>query len=131
MSDNMKYELKRIGVWSAIKIGFFMWGLLGFLSGIYVALMMPVLLRMAGALGTMSGDMDGFGPIALFILPILYSIISVAVGTILTIILTAFFNLICSFLGGIEMELKEEAIQPLELPKSTDGTLQRGEDISD
>ena len=131
MNNTMKYELKRIGVWSAIKVGVFLWGLIGFLSGIYVALMMPLLIDMMDGLGSMSGGMQDFGPIMLFVLPIMYSIIAVVLGTILTIILTSFFNLLCRLFGGIELELKEEAIQPLNLPESFNGSLQRDEDIPD
>jgi len=127
----MKFELKRISVWSTIKIGFFLWGLIGFLAGIYTALMLPFISSMMGSLGSTMGGMDDLGVIALFLFPIMYSIMAAVMGTILTIILTGFFNLLCRFLGGIELELESESIQPLELPESFNESVQRDEDISD
>lgn len=127
----MKFELKRIGVWSAIKVSFFIWGMLGFIGGIYMALMMPVLINMMGSLGTMPPDMQDIGPFALFFLPIMYSLMAAVFGTVLTAILTGFFNLICRLLGGIELDLESETIQPLDLPVSESEPIQRGEDISD
>ena len=112
----MKYELKRIGVWSTIKVGFLIWGLIGFLFGIYMALMMPMLISILGSLGTFPGDADALGPVALIFLPFMYSFMAAVGGTILTTIVAGFYNLICRLIGGIELDLEGDLIQPLDVP---------------
>jgi hypothetical protein len=111
----MKYELRRIGVWSAIKIGFLVWGLLGFLFGIYIALMMPVLITMLESLGTFPGGMGASSAVALVLLPFMYSFLSAVVGTILTAIVAGFYNLMSRLTGGVEIDLDGEQIHQLEI----------------
>ncbi len=109
----MKYELKRIGTWSAIKIGFLIWGLLGFLFGIYMALMMPLFLEMLGSLGGSPFDGEALTPIALIFLPFLYSIIGAVIGMITTAIVVGFYNLISRLIGGIEINIEADVMHPL------------------
>ncbi len=111
----MKYEIKRIGVWSTIKVGFLIWGLIGFLFGIYMALMMPMLISILGSLGTFPGDADALAPVALIFLPFMYSFMAAVGGTIITAIVAGFYNLICRLIGGIELDLEGELIQPLDI----------------
>lgn len=111
----MKYEIKRIGVWSTIKVGFLIWGLIGFLFGIYMALMMPMLISMLGSLGPFPGDMDALTPVALIFLPFMYSFMAAVGGTIITVIVAGFYNLICRLIGGIELDLEGEMIHPLDI----------------
>ena len=123
----MKYELKRIGTWSAIKIGFLIWGLLGFLAGIYMALMMPVLLSMLGSFGGFPGDLDAFTPVVLVFLPFMYSIMSAVIGTVLTAIVVAFYNLISRLTGGIEVDLNSDMLHPLDISGQSPPHVQDGE----
>lgn len=111
----MKYELKRIRVWSAIKVGFFVWGLIGFLGGLYMAMMMPFVMQFMESFGPMADGMDSFGPVALIFLPILYSIMAAVMGTVITAIVAGFYNLIASLLGGIEVSLEGEMLHPLDI----------------
>jgi hypothetical protein len=112
----MKYEIKRIGVWSTIKVGFLIWGLIGFIFGVYMALMMPMLISFLGSLGTFPGDTDALGSVALIFLPFMYSFMAAVGGTIITAIVAGFYNLICRLIGGIELDLEGELMQPLEIP---------------
>jgi len=123
----MKYELKRIGIWSAIKIGFLIWGLLGFLFGIYMALMMPVLITMLGSLGTFPGDLDAVTPVALIFLPFMYSFMSAVVGSILSAIVAGFYNLISRLMGGIEVDLEGDTIHPLSISEERQQQVQDDE----
>jgi len=111
----MKYELKRIRVWSAIKVGFFIWGLIGFLGGLYMAMMMPILMKFMEAFGPMSEDFGAVGPLALIFLPILYSLMAAVAGTVLTAIVAGFYNLISSIMGGLEVSLEGEMLHPLDI----------------
>lgn len=117
----MIYEIKRIRIWSVVKTGFFVWGLIGFLFGLYAAAMMPILFEMMGSLGPFSSSFEGLSPLMLIFLPIFYSIMLAVVGTLITALSVGFFNLIASLLGGIEIDLKGDAIQPLEIPAEPPG----------
>jgi len=123
----MKYELKRIGIWSTIKIGFLVWGLFGFLSGIYIALMMPILMKMVGSIGVFPGDMEAFTPFMFIFLPFMYSIMGAVIGTIGTIIVVGFYNLVSRLTGGIEINLEGDSIHPLDLPKEPPPPISEGE----
>jgi hypothetical protein len=49
----------------------------------------------------------------------MYSIMAAVFGTIMTVIVVGFYNLICKLTGGIELELKGEQIEPLDIPKQS------------
>ncbi len=115
----MKYEIKKINVWSSVKTGFFIWGMLGFVFGIYMALMMPAFLKMMESIGPFGGEFGSLTPIALIFLPIMYSLIGAVVGTITTAIAVGFYNLISSLLGGISIEMSGEQIHPLNISPPT------------
>jgi hypothetical protein len=112
------FVLRKIGVWSAVKTGFFVWGFIGFIAGLYVAMMMPVLIKVMESFGGLGSDLGAIGPIAFIFMPILYSIISAVTGTILTALVAGFYNLIASFLGGVIVELDGDAIAPIDLGKA-------------
>ncbi len=111
----MKYEIKSIKIWSVIKIGFFIWGLLGFISGLYIAVMAPVLLQLMDSMGGFAGASAGFGAIGFILFPIVYGILGSVFGTVLTVVLAGFYNLLASLFGGLELNLKEEQLKPLNL----------------
>jgi len=124
----MKYEIKSIRIWSVVKIGFFVWGLLGFLSGLYMAVMAPLLMSMMETMGSFPGGMSDLGPIAFVLFPIVYGIMGSVFGTVLTVIIAGFYNLLASIFGGLELSLKEEQIKPIDIqfpdnpPRVTDST---------
>ncbi len=120
----MKYEIKKISVWSCVKTGFFIWGMLGFLMGIYMALMMPMFMKMLDSFGPLGSEFGSMTPIALIFLPIMYSLIGAVAGTITTAIAVGFYNLVSSLLGGVSIEIEGELIHPLDItppssPKDT------------
>jgi hypothetical protein len=111
----MKLEIKRIRIWSAVKTGFFVSGMLGFLFGVYVALMMPALLRMVDGLGPLAGEIGSITPVALIFMPIFYSIAGAVVGTCTIAVVAGFYNLISALIGGLSIELDGDPLNPLEV----------------
>lgn len=107
----MKFELKSISVWSAIKVGFFLNLVLGFVMGLVLALFMaPIMAIMSSVAPTdVYGGTDFSGMsigILLIILPISYALIGAVLGTIMFAIGAAVYNLIARIMGGFEMKLE-------------------------
>ena len=103
----MKYELKSIGVWAFTKVAFFVNVVLGFLAGIFYALMMIPLLVLPQAGGPFGGyggfDFDGMSiGVLLIVLPILFSMGFGVFYTIGCIILVLVYNLFAKLVGGME-----------------------------
>ena len=105
----MKYELKRISVWSVIKITFVLNLFLGFLFGLFYAFI--VLLITALPMSMMGEDSAGIFPalagVAAFVLPFLFAFFFAVVYTIVAAIMTFAYNLVAKLTGGVEWELKE------------------------
>lgn len=106
----MKYELKRISVWSVIKISFLINLVLGFLVGIFYAFMLMLITMMpmyymSDELG--SGFPAALSGIMLIILPILMAGIMSVMNTILAAIATLVYNLSAKLVGGLEWELAQ------------------------
>jgi len=112
----MKFEIKGVRIWSAVKIGFFLWGLLGFLGGVYMAIMAPLLMKMMESMGGFPGGAAAdLGAIGFVLFPIVYGILGAVFGTVFTVIIAGFYNLLAALFGGLELNLKEEQMRPLNL----------------
>lgn len=105
--ESMKLELKSISVWSAVKIGFFLNLVMGFLMGLLAAMFIAPFLALTSSMMP-SGGLDGgdmgemsFG-ILLVVLPIVYSIGGAIFGTIAFAIGAAVYNFIARLMGGLE-----------------------------
>ena len=113
----MDYEIKRIRIWSAVKVGFVIWGALGFLLGLYMALMMPVMMKLLGAIAPLGDGAEMIGPAAFIVFPAVYALMGAVGGTIFTLIFVALYNLMASLLGGIEIELKDQTLRPIDIAR--------------
>ena len=113
----MSLELKKIDVWSCVKISFILFGLLGLIIGIFYAIFFSLLGGMfdtfgMGEFGSFSGFFSGvFGIFMVFFMALFYAVI----GSIFTIICVWLYNVIARASGGIrfdfegdKLELKEE-----------------------
>lgn len=93
-------ELKKVGVLSVGKVLAITYAILGLIFGGFLSL-----LTLAGAA---IGGAEQAGPAifvnlgAIFVLPVVYG----AMGFVGGIIMAALYNLIATFAGGVEMELK-------------------------
>ncbi len=112
----MKYQLKRIDTWSAVKIAFLIAGVVGFVVGALYAVILTVMagfMDMAGLSGDMP-DPGGFfvgaaGFIAVvvwIVLTILYAVL----GALVVALATWLYNLLAGALGGVTMTLETEPV---------------------
>ena len=104
----MRYEIKRIEVWSVVKIVFLLSLIAGFVIGLLYALMIGFLTGVMGTIagGEFSDTLGMFGGVALIFVVIFFTIFFAAIYTIVAAIGTALYNLLAKFSGGFTLELK-------------------------
>lgn len=92
--------LKRIGAMSAAKVSGAIGAVIGLLFGIIAALIgtAAFALRGSAALGV------GFGVFSIILFPIIYGILSFAVGAVSAFL----YNAVAERIGGIEMEFQQK-----------------------
>lgn len=113
----MTYEIRRIDVWSVVKIAFILGGIFGLLAGILYAMMLAMiggLLSQMGEFGAMPGLTGAVGMVTIFFMVLFYAVVSAVV----TAIFTAIYNLLARGMGGVKFHLESEkakvVIQPLQ-----------------
>ncbi|KPK99671.1 MAG: hypothetical protein AMJ91_06885 [candidate division Zixibacteria bacterium SM23_73_3] len=114
----MTYEVKRIDVWSVVKIAFILGGIFGLLAGILYAMMLAMiggfLSQLGGEFGAMPGLTGAVGIVTIFFMVLFYAV----VGAVITAIFTWMYNLLAKGMGGIRFNLEQEktkvVIQPLQ-----------------
>ncbi len=94
-------EIKKIGILSAAKIEAALGAVIGFIAGIFMALIGTTIMSFTELPGTY-GIL--YGVAAIIILPIIYA----GVGFIGGLIIAFFYNVIAGAIGGIEMELVQK-----------------------
>jgi len=109
----MEFELRKIGLWSAIKISFLINALLGLLVGLLIGFFFVLIMGLAQQM--MPYDQMGWGgpdPMSLglfggFLIGILYAAFIVVVNVIITAICVLLYNLFATWLGGVKLTLNE------------------------
>lgn len=98
-------EIKRINILSAVKIGGALYAGLGLIGGLVFGLFMLV----SGAAANASGQEDsalaeimGMGIGIVIATPIIYGLAGAFMGFLMSLI----YNMVASFVGGIEFEVK-------------------------
>lgn len=118
----MTYEIKRIDVWSCMKMAFILFGVIGLLFGVFYAMLLTMV---SGFLNQMGGQFQSLGTLftgalgifMVFFLGIFYAV----VGAVVTAILTLIYNLLAKGLGGIKLFLEQEkSIMPNVAPQKSD-----------
>ncbi len=113
----MKLEIKAFGIWSLIKVTFFLNLILGFMIGVLTALflvpMMALMSEMGGFPGMPTQDIQlSFGAM-LIVIPVMNSLLYAVFGTILISIMAGLYNLVARLLGGIEINVADLTMQPV------------------
>lgn len=118
----MLYELKSIGVWSYIKVMFFINLFVGFGLGIFYGIFSGLFLALASELMFIPEDImemaDGF-PIGIYVIfmGFMFSIGNAVFGTVFGVIVIGFYNMIVKMVGGLELNLNlvsaESIAQPI------------------
>ena len=105
----MKLELKRISVWSAVKLSFVLNLILGFIFGIFYAF---IVLAIASLPMSVMGEdtprfLPAFAGIAAILLPFFFAFFLGVIYTIIVAIATVAYNLVAKLTGGLEFEYKQ------------------------
>lgn len=110
----MVYELKKIDLFGAIKISFFVNAVIGLLLGLFIGLVMAFFMGIFQQMipsDQMNFNMPNFGALGFIggiIVGFMYAIfIAVFNGIILTGIAVLLFNLFAAWLGGIKLTFNE------------------------
>ncbi len=107
----MKYEIKSIGLWSFVKISFFLNLALGFVLGFVVTPLLAVwfsVMKQMTARGQVPSDLSDAAPgIAFLAVPVFLSLSMAVFNTFFGAIGIILYNLIARLIGGFEMSLDE------------------------
>jgi len=106
----MRYEIKSIGVWAYIKIGFFLNLLIGFVAGVFFAVFMSLQIAMMDQFGIGAGAGMAVDDLPmgmmLILMPILFAIGGAVFYTLMGLIFVLIYNLVAKVTGGFEMDLR-------------------------
>jgi hypothetical protein len=99
-------KIKKVGVLSLAKVQGLLGAIMGLIVGILFGLMFGLMGLTAGsgeeaAFGLLFGA--GFGILGLIMFPIIYGVL----GFISGLILASLYNIVASWVGGLEIELEE------------------------
>jgi len=121
--QTVKYELKRVGIFSVVKISFVMGGAAGFLGGLFAGLVFAMIgsmfssMGMPQELGDFNGLARGMGVAMIFILPLVYGFIGAVFGAIYGFISGGIYNVAARLIGGLEWEtIPVEGMPPVSQP---------------
>jgi hypothetical protein len=113
---DMTYEMKKIDVWSVVKIAFFLYGIFGLLFGLFYAIILTmlggILSQMGGEFESLRGLTGALGIFMAFFLALFYAVI----GAVATAIFTWIYNLLAKGLGGIKFYLEQEKLKAVAEP---------------
>lgn len=103
----MTYEVKRLDLLSVFKVSFLVYLVVGFLIGIFYAL---IIVKMMTAFSPLFENemFEGFGQIGImgaFMLALFMAIFMAVIWSILTVIAAGIYNVLCSFVGGLRLEM--------------------------
>ncbi|MEW5993006.1 MAG: DUF3566 domain-containing protein [Candidatus Zixiibacteriota bacterium] len=107
----MRYEIKSIGVWAFLKVSFFFNLVIGFLFGLFYALILGFMMTIMSQVPQFYEEFNfpmesvsvGF---LLIIMPIFCAIVGAILYTIIGVILVLIYNLIARIVGGFEVNLE-------------------------
>ncbi len=114
----MTYEIKKIDIWSVVKIAFVLGGIFGLIAGVLYAFTLAMigglLSQMGGELEAIRGLTGAVGIVTIFLMVLFYAV----GGAVITAIFTWIYNLLARGMGGIRFYLEQEkakvVIQPLQ-----------------
>jgi hypothetical protein len=107
----MTYEIRKIHVWSVMKVAFVIFGVLGLIVGLFYIIFFAFMGRMMELaapqeFGRMAGLFGGaLGVIAAFFLAVFYAVF----GSLMTAFLVGIYNLLARGFGGIELQLEAQS----------------------
>ena len=122
----MTYEIKKIDVWSVVKIAFILSGIFGLLAGLLYAVLLTlvggILSQLGGEFEAMKGLTGAVGIFMAFFLALFYAVIGAVGAAICTLI----YNLLARGLGGVKFYLEQEKAKVVLQPAQLSGTEPEG-----
>jgi hypothetical protein len=106
----MVYEIRRINVWSVMKVAFVIFAILGLIIGLFYFIFFMFMgqvmeLATPDEFGGMTGYFSGIlGLFAVFFLAIFYAVF----GSLMTALFAGIYNLMARGFGGIEVHLEAQ-----------------------
>jgi hypothetical protein len=114
--EGMTYEIRRIDIWSVVKIAFILCGIFGLFAGLLYAIMLTMvggfLSQMGGEFGNLQSVTGVVGIFVAFFLALFYAVI----GAVGTAIFAWIYNLLAKGLGGVKFHLEQEKVQTVTEP---------------
>ncbi len=111
----MRYELRSIGIWSFVKVAFFVNLVAGFVSGLLYAMFFGAIMAAMSQMPQFGGafqEMQGVGIGAMLILfPIMGAFGAAFFGTLFGLIFVAIYNLTARVVGGLELNFQLARIE--------------------
>ena len=106
----VRYEIKSLGIWAFVRVGFFLNLILGFIAGVFYSVLLGIIMLAGSALpGEYSDQFYGaelsVGAGFLVILPFITAAVIAVVNTILGVICLGAYNLLARLVGGFELTL--------------------------
>lgn len=114
----MIYQIRRVNVWSLMKVAFVIFAVFGLLAGIFYAFFFAIMGQMmelgdAGEFSRMPGFFSGvMGIFMILFLPVFYGVI----GSLLTALFAGLYNLLARGFGGIELQLEPQELSSSQPP---------------
>jgi hypothetical protein len=105
-----KWKVRRISLWSAVKIGGIISCAVGFSAGVFLGLMFAFFASLISMMISDHGSSLGFGGLVVF--PVLCTFFFGFMGAFFSLLLALFYNLSAAVFGGIELEMEAERVNP-------------------
>ncbi|MCX6834727.1 MAG: hypothetical protein NTW07_06260 [candidate division Zixibacteria bacterium] len=112
----MRYEIKSLGIWSFVKVSFFLHLVIGFVLGLFYAALLMMVFAVASSapldeMGGLPFDLQAVGPLLMIILPIAMAVGGAVFGTLFGVLVVAAYNLIARMAGGVEFDFEPVVFQ--------------------
>ncbi len=105
-----KWKIRRIGLWSAVKIGGSISCVFGFAAGVFLGLMFAFFSSLIYMMLSEHSSGFGLGFGGLIVFPMVCTFFFGFMGSILSLIFALFYNLSAALFGGIELEMEAEQV---------------------
>ena len=118
----MTYEVKRIDIWSVVKIAFILCGIFGLLAGILYAIMLTMVGGLLSQIGGEFGAMRSLTGAISFIMVIFLALFYAVAGAVAGAIFGWIYNILARGMGGIKLHLEQEKAKVVLPPAQPSGT---------
>jgi hypothetical protein len=113
----MNYELKKIDLWSAIKISFMINAVIGLVIGLLIGFVFAFIIAFVGQMMPADSPDIGsipFGPLGGFFIGLIYALfIAVINGIVITGIIVILYNLFTGWVGGFKFNFQPIDSEPI------------------